>query len=119
MTSLFSRFRGDMVDDLESQVARLHKEVRSLRKSLGRQGSHLLDDGRDMASDVYDELAHRLSDALPVIQRQSKAVQRAASDHPMTTAVLGLALIGVVVGLMATRSASAPPQQGRSGRARR
>ena len=100
MTSLFSRFRDDLADDLESQVAKLQKEVRSLRKSLGGRRSHFMGGGGDIASDFYDEIASRLSETVPAIQRQSRLVQRAATDHPMTTAVVGLALLGLVAGLV-------------------
>jgi Fe2+ transport system protein B len=98
MTSLLSRFRDDMSDDLEAQVEKLQKEVRSLRKALASRRSNPW--SSDMASDFYDEIASRLKDALPAMQRQSRVVHRAATDHPMTTAVIGLALLGLVAGLM-------------------
>lgn len=99
----FSKFRDDMTEELEDQVARLQKEVKVLRKALGKRTASAYDDGRDMAADVYDEIASRLSDAMPVLRERSRVMRRAASDHPVTTAVVGLALVGLLVGLMSSR----------------
>jgi ElaB/YqjD/DUF883 family membrane-anchored ribosome-binding protein len=103
MASTFSKFRDDMTDELEDQVARLQKEVKVLRKALGKRGAAAYDDTRETAADFYDEIASRVGDALPMIQKQSRVVQRAATDHPLTTAVVGLAVIGLVVGLLSRR----------------
>ncbi len=99
----FSKFRDDMTDELEDQVARLQKEVKVLRKALGKRTAAAYDDGRDVAADVYEEIASRLSDAMPVLRERSRVVRRAASDHPVTAAVVGLALVGLLVGLMSSR----------------
>lgn len=98
MASAFSRFRGDAEDDLEAQVARLSKEMSSLKKALSRRGSDAYDDARDTAADFYGEFRDRLSDALPVVRRRARAAGEVARDHPATAAVVGL----VVVGLLAT-----------------
>ncbi len=103
MDSTFSKFRSDVSDDLEAQVARLQKEVRTLRKALGKRGAAAYGETRDAASDFYEEIASRVVDALPAIRKQSRVVHRAASDHPVTTAVIGLAAIGLLVGLLARR----------------
>ncbi|MDQ6434419.1 hypothetical protein RB623_10200 [Mesorhizobium sp. LHD-90] len=103
MASTFSRFRDDVTEELEDQVARLQKEVKSLRKALGKRGASAYDGSRDMASDFYDEIAARVGDALPVIQKQSRVVKRAATDHPLTTAVIGLAVLGLLAGLLSRR----------------
>jgi ElaB/YqjD/DUF883 family membrane-anchored ribosome-binding protein len=99
----FSRFRDDMTDDLEAQMARLQKEVKSLRKAVKSRGSAAYDDAHDMAGDLYEEIASHVADALPALRSRSRAVGRAASDHPVTTAVIGLALIGIVVGLLSRK----------------
>ena len=64
MASAFSRFRGDVEDDLEAQVAHLTKEMSALKKSLSKRGSNAYDDARDTAADFYGELRERFSDAL-------------------------------------------------------
>ncbi|PSJ55900.1 hypothetical protein [Kumtagia ephedrae] len=102
MASL-SRFRDDVTDDLEAQMAKLQKEVRSLRRALGKRGSAAYDDAYETASDLYEGISSHIGDALPVIRDRSRAVGRAASDHPVTTAVVGLAVIGLLVGLLARR----------------
>jgi len=103
MASTFSRFRDELSDDLESQVARLRKEVASLRKDLAKRGSHAYADSWDTATDLYEDLAERFTDALPHLRRQSRAVQRAATDHPVTTAVVGVALVGLLVAFLSRR----------------
>lgn len=99
MASAFSRFRGDVEDDLEAQVARLSKEIASLRKSFARRGADAYDDARDVASDFYGDMRHRVVDALPLVRRHAKTAEQVARDNPAATAaVVGL----VVVGLLAT-----------------
>ncbi len=99
----FPRFSDDLSSDLEDQVARLQKEVRVLRKALGKRGAAAYDHSKDAAADFYEEMADRMADAWPVVQKQSQAVRRAASDHPVTTAVVGLAVVGLLVGLLSRR----------------
>jgi ElaB/YqjD/DUF883 family membrane-anchored ribosome-binding protein len=99
----FPKFSDDVTSDLEAQVARLQKEVRTLRKALGKRGAAAYDTSKDAAADFYEEMADRISDAWPVVQKQSQAVRRAASDHPVTTAVVGLALVGLIAGLLSRR----------------
>lgn len=103
MASAFSRFRGDVEDDLEAQIARLTKEISSLKKSFAKRGSAAYDDARDTASDVYDDMRHRFADALPVVRKQAKAAELAAREHPATAAVVGLVVVGLLVTMFARR----------------
>lgn len=103
MASTFTKLRGELADDLEDQVSRLQKEVASLRKALARRGAHAYSDSRDTASDLYDDLAGRVADALPRIRRQSRVVRQTATDHPLTTALVGVALVGLIIGFMSRR----------------
>ncbi len=103
MASAFSRFRGDVEDDLEAQVARLSKELASLKKSLSRRGSDAYDDAREAASGIYGEIAHRLVDALPAMRDRAKGAERVARDHPATAALVGVAVIGLLAALFARR----------------
>jgi ElaB/YqjD/DUF883 family membrane-anchored ribosome-binding protein len=103
MASAFSRFRGDVEDDLEAQIARLTRDLSSLKKTLARRGSHAYDDARDTASDLYDDVRHRVADALPVVRRQAKAAEQAAREHPATAAVVGLVVVGLLATLFARR----------------
>lgn len=99
MASAFSRFRGDVEDDLEAQVARLSKEIASLRKAFARRGASVYDDARDTAADAYGDMRERIIDALPLVRRHARNAEQVARDNPaVTAAVVGL----VVVGLLAT-----------------
>ena len=57
-----------MTGDLEDQVARLQKEVRSLRKAFGKRGAAAYDTSKDAAADFYEEMADRMADAWPAVQ---------------------------------------------------
>jgi ElaB/YqjD/DUF883 family membrane-anchored ribosome-binding protein len=104
MASAFSRFRGDIEDDLEAQVARLTKELAALRKIAGKRGSAAYGDARDAAGDVYGDLRERFMDALPLVRKRARAAEKVARDNPaMTAAVVGLAVAGLLVTMMARR----------------
>ena len=60
--------------DLEKQVATLSKELAALRKAVAKRGGAYYEDGRDAASDYYGQLADRISDALPAIRKQGRAI---------------------------------------------
>lgn len=101
MASTFSRLRGHLEDDLESQVAKLSREVSSLKKTLSKRGAAAYEDTRDSASDIYEDVVARLSDAMPDIARQSRAVRQAARDNPVAATVVGVAVVGLLIGLLA------------------
>jgi len=104
MASAFSRFRGDIEDDLEAQVARLTKELASLKKSAGKRGAAAYGDARETASDVYGDLRERFIDAIPMVRKQARAAEKVARDNPaMTAAVVGLAVAGLLVTMIARR----------------
>lgn len=103
MASAFSRFRGDMENDLEVQVARLSKELAALKKALSRRGSESYGEARDAASDLYGDLRHRFADAVPVMRKQARVAQRAARDHPATAAAVGVVVLGLLVALLARK----------------
>jgi ElaB/YqjD/DUF883 family membrane-anchored ribosome-binding protein len=103
MASTFSRLRGDIEGDLEDQVARLTKELSSLKKSLSRHGASAYEDTRDTASDLYGELRDRFSETLPYMRKRARAAEQAAKDHPATAAAVGLIVVGLLVTLLARR----------------
>ncbi|MDI6027402.1 hypothetical protein QBK99_14490 [Corticibacterium sp. UT-5YL-CI-8] len=103
MSSIF-RFRDTVEDGLHEQVARLSKEMASLQKILSRQGARAAAQTRDGASEIYDELASRLQDAMPVIRKQARVAQRTARDNPVATAIIGVAVAGLVLSLLSRRS---------------
>lgn len=101
MTSTFSRLRGHFEDDLESQVARLSREVSSLKKALAKRGTTAYEDTRDSASDIYEDVIARLSDTMPDLVKQSRAVRQAARDNPVAATFVGIAVVGLLLGLLA------------------
>jgi len=103
MPFAFSRFRSDAEDDLEVQLARLSKDVNSLRKAISRRGASAYGDARDAASDFYGEMRHHVADALPVISRRAKDAERVARENPALTAAVGLAVVGLIITLVARR----------------
>ena len=107
MASSFSKIRDDLEGDLEEQVASLRKEVSSLTKLLSKRGAAAYADTREGASDFYDEVWSRLADALPKISKQARDRARfagkAAHDNPVATAVVGVAVLGLLVSLLVRR----------------
>ena len=89
--------------DLEKQVATLSKELAALRKVVAKRGGAYYEDGRDAASDYYGQLADRISDALPAIRKQGRAIEKTARDHPGTAAAVGLVVVGLVASLLLSR----------------
>ena len=103
MASSFSRLRGDIEGDLEDQVARLTKELSSLKKSLSKRGASAYDDTRETASDLYGELRDRFVDALPLVRKRAHAAEQVARDNPATAAVVGLVVVGLLFTMLARR----------------
>jgi ElaB/YqjD/DUF883 family membrane-anchored ribosome-binding protein len=93
MSSTFSRFRGQFEDDLDTQVARLSREVSSLKKALSKRGAAAYEDTRDSASDIYEDVVD--------LAKQSRAVRQAARDNPVAATVIGVAVVGLLLGLLA------------------
>jgi ElaB/YqjD/DUF883 family membrane-anchored ribosome-binding protein len=103
MASAFSRFRGDVEEDLEQQVARLSKEIAALRNSFTRRGSDAYEDARDTASGLYGDMRHRFVGTLPTMRKQAREAERVARDHPAATALVGLAVIGLLATMLIRR----------------
>jgi ElaB/YqjD/DUF883 family membrane-anchored ribosome-binding protein len=97
------RHHSDVGDDLEAQIARLSREVASLKRTLSKRGAAAYEDTSERTADLYEDVLSRISDAMPDIKRQSRAVQKAAHDNPVVTAVVGVAVIGLLLGLLARR----------------
>ncbi|MGX5841404.1 hypothetical protein ACWGTI_11850 [Mesorhizobium sp. ArgA1] len=89
--------------DLEKQVATLSKELAALRKAMAKRGGGYYEDGREAAADYYGQLADRISDAMPAIRKQGRAIERTARDHPATAAAVGLVVVGLVASLLLSR----------------
>ena len=99
----FSKIRDDIGSDLEDQVASLRKEVASLTKALSKRGAAAIGDTRESASDLYQELASRLVDAVPVLRKHARTANKSVQDNPAVAAVVGIAVVGLVISLFARR----------------
>jgi ElaB/YqjD/DUF883 family membrane-anchored ribosome-binding protein len=97
------RHRENAGDDLESQIARLSSEVASLKKTLRKRGAAAYEDTSERAADLYEDVLSRISEAMPDIKKQSRAIQKTAQDNPVATAVVGVAVLGLLLGLLARR----------------
>ncbi len=89
--------------DLERQIAALSRDLAALKKTLGRRGSAYYEDGREAASDLYDDLAERIGHAMPALRKQARVVERSAREHPGTAAAVGVVALGLVAMLLFSR----------------
>lgn len=89
-------------DDLEHRLSVLSKEISSLSRKAGKRGSHLYDETRDTASDVYEDLADRVQDLMPVVRRQARYAEQTARDHPALV-LAGLAVVGLAAAALLRR----------------
>jgi ElaB/YqjD/DUF883 family membrane-anchored ribosome-binding protein len=103
MASQFSRLRDDLADDLEGQIAALRSEVSSLKQTMSKRRAAAFDDARGHASDIYGEVVSRVQDAMPRIASRSRDVRKVAQDNPVLTAMVGLAVVGLLLGLVMRR----------------
>ena len=94
-------FFSNLTDnDLEKQIASLSRELAALKKTAARRGGVYYEDGRDAASDLYDDLAERIGQGLPALKKQARAVEQSAREHPATAAAVGLVALGLVAVLL-------------------
>ena len=104
MASTFSRIRDGIEEaDLERQVENLRKEVAALSRMLSKQGANAYSGTRDMAAEIFEEVWSRLSDAMPKLGRQARLANKTVQDNPVATAVVGIAVVGLLIGLLARR----------------
>ncbi|MEJ6785677.1 hypothetical protein [Aminobacter sp. Piv2-1] len=95
--------REEIQSDLEAQVAQLTRQVASLTKAMSKRSASALAEGRESASGLYDGFYDRVSDALPAMRRQARAAQKTARDNPMTAALVGVAVFGLLAALLTRR----------------
>lgn len=95
--------REEIQSDLEAQVSQLTKQVASLTKAMSKRSANALAEGRESASELYDGFYDRFSDALPAMRRQARAAQKTVQANPMTTALVGVAVFGLLAALLTRR----------------
>ena len=104
MASAFTHLRDDLQDDMQDQIARLSREVSSLRKAVSRQGRAAYADARDSAGSFYDDLWEHVHDAMPDIRRGARHARDTARDNPVVTAAVAVGVIGLLAVLLTRRS---------------
>jgi ElaB/YqjD/DUF883 family membrane-anchored ribosome-binding protein len=104
MASALTRFREDFQDDMQDQIARLSREVSSLRKMVSRRGGAAYSDARDSAGDLYEDLWERVHDAMPDLRRGAQRARDSARDNPMVATAVAVGVIGLLALLMSRRS---------------
>ncbi|WP_395448608.1 hypothetical protein ACHMW7_27925 [Aminobacter sp. UC22_36] len=95
--------REEIQTELEDQVSQLTKQVASLTKAMSKRSAAALADSRDSASELYDGFYDRFTEALPAMRKQARAAQKTAQDNPMTTALVGVAVFGLLAALLTRR----------------
>lgn len=103
MVSLLSKSTESVIDDLESQIARLKREVSSLRKQAEKSGAHAYDEAADVASQLYDSFSRNSAYAGRELARTANKASGVARENPVTVAVLGLALVAAASMLLSRR----------------
>ena len=104
MASALTRFRGDLQDDMQDQIARLSREISSLRKTASSRGGAAYADARDGAGDLYDDLWERVHDAMPDLCRGARRARETARENPVVTAAVAVGVIGLLAVLLTRRS---------------
>jgi ElaB/YqjD/DUF883 family membrane-anchored ribosome-binding protein len=104
MASALTRFRGDLQEDMQDQIARLTREISSLRKMASSQGRSIYADARDGAGDLYDDLWERVHDAMPDFRRGARHARETARENPVVTAAVAVGVIGLLAVLLTRRS---------------
>lgn len=95
--------REEIQSDVEEQISQLTKQVASLTKAMSKRGSAALADSRDSASELYEGFYDRFTEALPAMRKQARAAQKTAQDNPMATALVGVAVFGLLAALLTRR----------------
>lgn len=99
-----SRLHADLAETLEARIETLRDELNSLRKLASKRGRAAYDDASDMAGDVYEDFAQRISDAMPHMRRGARMVEQRAKENPAATAAIGLVALGLIAALVLRRS---------------
>lgn len=100
--SALSRLRGELSDDLESQVERLRHDVAAMRKTIAAQGARGYSAGQEQVSELYDEISEKLAELMPQVRRQARVAGRAVRDNPAPI-IVGAIVVGLLATLLMSR----------------
>jgi ElaB/YqjD/DUF883 family membrane-anchored ribosome-binding protein len=96
---------SDLVETarVSDELSSLRKELALIQRKLRRSGKAGWQAAEEQGSDFYEDLRDRLSDALPVVQRQAQVAGRFARDNRAAVIVGTAAVVGLLVVLAARR----------------
>jgi uncharacterized protein YukE len=100
--SAFSRYRGEIGEDVEEQLEHLRSEMAALRKTVAKQGARSYSAGQEQFSELYDELQEHLADLMPHIRRNARIAGRAVRENS-TAVIVGTVLVGALAALFFAR----------------
>ncbi|MBE0692618.1 MAG: hypothetical protein IH590_05870 [Aquamicrobium sp.] len=82
--------------DLHRDIEALRREIAALSRTASKRGAAAWRGATDEASGLYDDVAERFNNALPVIRRRARDLEETIRDNPTrTAAVVGLAALTV------------------------
>jgi ABC-type transporter Mla subunit MlaD len=82
--------------DIHRDIEALRREIAALSRTASKRGSAALRGAADEASGLYDDVAERFNNALPVIRRRARDIEETIRDNPTrSAAVIGLAALTV------------------------
>jgi hypothetical protein len=104
MASALTRFREDFPDDVQERIARLSREISSLKKLASRRGGAAYEDAHAAAGDLYEDLWERVHDAMPDLRHGARRARDTARENPMIATAVALGAIALLAALLARRS---------------
>lgn len=86
--------------DINRDIEALRRDVAALTSTLSRQGANAWRGAADEASGLYEDVAGRIGEMLPVMRRRAHDLEETIRDNPgRTAAVAGLAALAVVAAI--------------------
>jgi hypothetical protein len=82
--------------DIHRDVEALRREVAALSRVAAKRGTAAWRGASEEASGLYDDVAERVHNALPVIRRHARDIEETIRDNPArAAATVGLAALAV------------------------
>ena len=82
--------------DIHRDVEALRREVAALSRVAAKRGAAAWRGASDEASGLYDEVAERVGNAMPIIRRRAHDLEETIRDNPArTAATIGLAALAI------------------------
>lgn len=83
-------------NDIHRDIEALRRDIAALSRSVSKRGATAWQGAADEASGLYDDVAERISHALPVMRRRAHDLEETIRDNPArAAAVAGLAALAI------------------------